>query len=300
MNEQRRARNILCTLPLLYLLIFGIIPLYGITLAFRDFSFAGGLFSPWSGLENFRDLFSTAADIKRVLWTTLLIGAGRAALLILAPVGFTLLLDALPWRGFKLGVLLFLLFPQFLSWVVTAGIFRDLFAVDGLVNAVLLQLGVIGGPFAFLSRPEGFVPLLFGAILWRDLGFYSLIHYAALAEIDPAIYEAAALEGLLPGSWQAAWRLKLPMIRQEVFLVAGLVLVSFTSGAFEAIFNLYNPALYPYTDIVDTYVYRTGIAAGRFSLAAAVDLIKSLANLLPALIFFRLVYRRMSRGRQAW
>ena len=154
---------------------------------------------------------------------------------------------------------------------------------------------------AFLSRPDAFLPVLFLSMLWRDLGLFAFLCYAALSEIDPSVFEAAVLDGVGKDSWQAMRYIKLPLIEQELILIGGLILISFASGAFEAIFNLYNPALYPYVDIVDTYIYhRTGIAAGRFSVAAAIELIKNGINLIPSLLFFVLVYRRMIQRKSLW
>ena len=300
MNNKRLTQAVLLVIPVLHLFLFGLLPLYGITLAFKDFSFARGLFSPWNGLENFRILFRDDIQVLRILVRTVSIGAGRVVLLFFVPLAFVLVLDTLPWERFKIRVLLFLLFPQFISWVVTAGIFRSLFALDGIVNMILVGSKLTVDPVAFLSRPDTFLPVLFLSMLWRDLGLYSFLCYAALSEIDSSVFEAAALDGAGKDIWKAVRYIKLPLIKQELILIAGIILISFASGAFEAVFNLYNPALYPYVDIVDTYVYRTGIAAGRFSLAAAIELIKNGINFLPALLFFALVYRRMTQRRHLW
>lgn len=297
----RSGLPFLLLLPALLLIgVFSLLPLYGLTLAFREFSFSKGLASPWNGLANFRWIFTADPNVPRVLLTTLAVGTVRALALFLFPLAFSLVLDTLPSRRTRLAVLLILLFPQFLSWVVAAGLFRNLFAVDGVVNLVLLRAGVVSHPVAFMTRPGSFLLILFAAMLWKDLGLYGLLHHTALSGIEAEVYEAACLDGAPPWGLACAWHIKLPMIRTERLLVLSLVLVSFAGGAFEAVFNLYNPALYPYVDIVDSYVYRTGIAAGRFATAAALDLIKSLINALPALLFFRLVYRRMSGGRAAW
>jgi putative aldouronate transport system permease protein len=299
-NDRRLVQVVLLSIPLLHMVLFGLLPIYGVTLAFKDFSFAKGLFSPWNGLRNFRVLFRNDIQTLKILLRTAAIGTVRALLLFLIPLVLVLVLDTLPWERFKIRVLLFLLFPQFISWVVTAGIFRSLFAFDGVVNMFLIRSGLTAEPVAFLTRPDTFLLVLFLSMLWRDLGLYSFLFYAALSEIDSSVFEAAAIDGAGRGSWKAVRFIKLPLIGQELVLIAGIILISFASGAFEAVFNLYNPALYPYVDIVDTYVYRTGIAVGRFSLAAAIELIKNLVNLIPALLFFVLIYRRMVQRRQLW
>ena len=300
MNKKGLTQLLFFAVPLLYVFLFGILPLYGISLAFREFSFARGIFSPWNGLDNFRWLYKSEPRFGRVISTTVAVGVGRSVILIIVPVVFVLFLDALPWKQLKIGILFFMLFPQFMSWVVTAGIFRSLFSLDGPVNSFIRFVGVSQNPVSFMTQPGAFLPLLFIAILWRNLGFYSLLLYTALSEVESEVYEAATLDGADPGSLTAAVRIKLPLVKYEILLVASLVFVYFASGAFEAVFNLYNPALYPYVDIIDTYVYRTGIAAGRFSIAAAVDLIKCLMNLVPASLFFQFIYRRMNQGVYQW
>jgi putative aldouronate transport system permease protein len=299
-NDKRIVQVVLLSIPLLHLVLFGLLPIYGVTLAFKDFSFAKGLFSPWSGLRNFQVLFRNDTQTLRILARTGAIGTVRALLLFLVPLAFVLVLDTLPWERFKTRVLLFLLFPQFISWVVAAGIFRSLFAFDGVVNMILIRSNLAVEPVVFLTRPDTFLFVLFLSMLWRDLGLYSFLFYAALSEIDSSVFEAAEIDGAGRASWNAVRFIKLPLVGQELVLIAGIILISFASGAFEVVFNLYNPALYPYVDIVDTYVYRTGIAAGRFSLAAAIELIKNLINLIPALLFFVLIYRRMAQRRQLW
>jgi len=286
--------------PLVCLVLFSLLPLYGITLAFRDFSFTRGLFSPWNGVENFQYLFRADIQVTKILIRTVAIGTVRAILLFFVPLAFVLVLDTLPWERFKVRILFFLLFPQFISWVVTAGIFRSFFALDGIANMLLIRSTLASDPVAFLSRPDAFLPVLFLSMLWRDLGLFSFLCYAALSEIDPGVFEAAVLDGAGKDSWRAVRYIKLPLIKQELILIGGLILITFASGAFEAIFNLYNPALYPYVDIVDTYVYRTGIAAGRFSVAAAIELIKNSINLIPSILFFVLVYRRMIQRKSLW
>jgi putative aldouronate transport system permease protein len=299
-TDRRLDQLLLFAVPLAHLFFFGLLPLYGVTMAFKEFSFARGLFSPWNGLDNYRFLLETDPGAMRILGRTALLGAARAVLLFAVPLGFVLVLDTFRRERFKMAVLLFLLLPQFVSWVAAASIFRSLFALDGPVNRLLVGGGVAAAPVAFFSRPGPFLVILFVAILWRDLGLYALLGHAALSTIPPALFEAAALDGAPRHSWAAVWRIKLPLIRHELVLIAGILLLSFASGPFEAVFNLYNPALYPYVDIVDTYVYRTGIAAGRFSIAAAIELLKNVMNLLPSLVFLVVVYRRMLQRRSAW
>jgi putative aldouronate transport system permease protein len=275
------------------LAIFNLLPLYGITLAFKDFSFAGGLFSPWNGLDNFRRLFRFESGTSRVLLNTIVLGFLRSILLIAVPLVFTLILDMLPGRRLKFGIIIFLLFPHLLSWVVVAGVFRKIFAIEGPANTFIAMVFRFPGPVRFFSQEGPFYLVLFSSILWRDLGFYAILYYSALAEVDPALHEAAFLDGVAAWSLKSIFFIKLPCIKYEIYLVASLVLISFSSGIFEPVFNLYNPALYHVVDTVDTYVYRTGIAAGRFSLAAAIDLLKSIFNLVPSAAFFVLIYRRM-------
>jgi putative aldouronate transport system permease protein len=300
MMGRKTVQFVLLAIPLAFLILFGLLPLYGVTLAFKEFSFARGLFSPWNGLENYRYLLETDPTAMRVLGRTAILGAVRTAVLFAVPLAFVLVLDVYRRERLKTAVLLFLLIPQFISWVAAASIFRGLFALDGPVNQLLLGFGLAGAPIAFFSRPCPFAVILLFSILWRDLGFYALLCYTALSTIPPSLFEAAALDGAPRHSWAALWRLKLPLIRHDLVLIASILLLSFASGAFEAVFNLYNPALYPYVDIVDTYVYRTGIAAGRFSIAAAVELLKNVMNLLPSAVFLVVVYRRMVQRKSVW
>jgi len=254
-----------------YILIFYITPLYGLTLGFKNFSFALGINSPWNGLDNFKYLFSDKIFLK-VLFNTIRIGFYRAALLISGSFFISLVLSHVKSKKALLNIMFIILLPQFLSWIVISCVFRGIFAQEGIIGALT------GNHLLFYTDEKLFPMVLYSALFWRDSGLIILLLTHALKSVDREIIEAGKLDGA--GSLRILCKLQWPIIKQQIQTIIIFVLIGFSSGAFEAIFNFYNPGLYEHFDIMDTYIYRVGIATGKIAIGTSLEIIKTLLNLV--------------------
>ena len=256
---------------LVALYLFSFRPMYGVIIAFQDFQPLKGFNgSPWAGLKHFRTLFELR-DFGTILRNTLLIAGGKLVFTQLAALVFALSLNEVRHHGFKRATQTLVYLPHFLSWVILAGLFLDILSLQGIVNRGLELLGF--APVSFFSQPALFPPILIGTHVWKEFGWGAIIYLAALTNVDPGLYEAAAIDGA--GRWRRIWNVALPGIAPIMLLVAVLSLQGVLDAGFDQILNLYNPAVRSTGDVIDTFVYRMGIEQGQFSFAAAVGLFKS-------------------------
>jgi putative aldouronate transport system permease protein len=174
--------------------------------------------------------------------------------------------------------------PYFLSWVVLGGIMLDILASNGLVGQALKQINVPS--FMFLGRANVFPFTVVVSNIWKEVGFAAIIYLAALTGIDPSLTEAAAVDGA--SRWQRIWNITLPGILPTIILIACLNLGYILDGGFDQIINLYNPGVYATGDILDTYVYRSGLISAKYSLAGAVGLFKATIGLVMVIISYRM------------
>ena len=273
-----RARYLyMLILPtLVFFLIFSYIPYYGLTIAFRQFKiFLGINASPWVGLKYFREFFSSS-DFVRLLRNTVLISIMRIAFGFPVPIIFALLLNEVRHTWYKRTVQTITYFPNFLSWVVYAGIMLVFIAPSGVVNQLSKVWG--GGTIPILTSGKLFLPMLILTDIMKGFGFGAIIYLAALSSIDPQLYEAAVVDGA--NRWQQTLYITLPGIRSTMVVVLILALGGLMNAGFDQIFQFYNAAVREVADIIDTFVYRIGLQSSQFSLGTAVGLFKSVIGLI--------------------
>ena len=260
-----------------YYIIFCYIPMYGATMALKDFNPRLGILgSPWVGFEVFRELFGME-KFYSVFWNTISISFTRLIFGFPFPIIIALLLNALRSHKLKKVVQTSIYIPNFISWVILGGILTNLLSSDGgAVNAVITALGF--APIPFLTSEKFFIPTIVASMIWKTFGWSTIIYLAALAGVDPQYYEAATVDGA--NRWHKLWYITLPAIRSTIIVVLITRIGSLMQAGFEQIFVLYHPGVYGVADIIDTYVYRVGIFEGKFELAAAVGLFKSIVNFL--------------------
>ncbi|MEF3302570.1 ABC transporter permease [Paenibacillus sp. GYB003] len=260
---------------LLYYGIFHYYPMYGAIIAFKEYSFSKGILgSPWVGLKNFDYLFGLDKfwDVFR---NTIVISLYRLAFGFPLPIAVALLLNEVRVRAFKRTVQTVIYLPHFISWVILGGLLINLLSTDGgVVNKIIQAFG--GEPVGFLSSEDHFRGTLVWSMIWKEFGWNTIIYMAALAGVNPQLYEAAVMDGA--NRWRQIRHITLPCIRGTIVVLLLLRIGSMMEAGFEQIFVLYHPAVYSVSDIIDTYVYRIGLTEGRFSLAAAVGLFKSVIN----------------------
>lgn len=279
-----RRRRLQRELPLYIMLIpafivlvlFSYYPLYGIIIAFKDYKpLMGFRGSPWVGFKHFERIFRNP-DMAIILRNTVVIAVGKIITGQVAGVTFALLLNEVRITWFKRVVQSMSYLLHFLSWMIFGGMLLEMFSLNGLVNNALEALGF--QRIMFLMEPKLFQPFAILTDTWKGFGWGSIIYLAALTNIDPTLYEAAAVDGAT--RWKRLWSITLPGIMPTIILLSCLSLGSVLNAGFEQVLVLYNPRTYETADIIDTYIYRAGILATQWSLGTAVGLMKSVVALV--------------------
>ena len=263
---------------LLVVVIYTIIPFFGNIIAFQDFKpIKGFQRSPWVGLENFRYMFSLK-DTAKIFRNSLFIASMKLMLSLVFSIFFAVLLHEALGQKIKKCVQTICFLPHFLSWVILATIFKNIFDDTGLVNTVLVKLGLASQSVNFLGSNRWFPVLLIGTDVWKEFGYGSIIFIAALSGINPELYEAADIDG---ASRMAKIRhITLPGILVTIVLVATLNLSNILNAGFDQVYNMYSPVVYESGDIIDTYVYRMSFINAQYSMATAVGLLKSAVSFI--------------------
>src|SRR5258708_720672 len=291
-NDFRRNRYVYLMLSpvVAYYLIFHYGPMYGAIIAFKDFSPAQGILgSPWVGLQNFQDFFSSVY-LVRLLRNTLAINVLDIILGFPAPIILALLLNELTSAKFKRMVQTITYLPHFMSQVVVVGILIDFLARDGLFNNLLSTVGIPATPF---MQEAGWYWILYvGSGIWQAVGWGSIIYLAAVATVDPTLYEAAVMDGA--NRWQQVWHITLPGIMPMVVTLLILRVGMLMSVGYEKTLLMYNPSTFETADVISSYVYRKGVLGMDYSFTAAVGLFNSVIN-FAFLIAANRLSRRMNQ-----
>jgi len=268
-------------------LIFSYGPIYGLIMAFQDFSPALGFQnSPFIGLDNFEWIFSQPAFV-RAIYNTLFISLFKIALGIAASVLFALLLNEIGNIYMKRLFQTIVYIPHFISWIILAGIMQIVLASDGMLNSVIMAMG--GNDVPFLASPSIFAWTMIWSDVWKSFGFGTVVYLAAITSINPELYESAVIDGA--GRLKQTYYITLPMLGPIIVLMLTLALGSVLNAGFDQIFNLYHPVVYSTGDIIDTYIFRLGLQDGRFSIAAAVGLFRSVVSLVMISVSLYTAYK---------
>ncbi|PWU69762.1 ABC transporter permease [Gracilibacillus dipsosauri] len=272
---------------LLWLVLFSIVPMFGIVIAFQDFNPGKGILgSEFIGLETFKYMF-TLSDTLNVFYNTIIIAIMKIIGNLIVPLVFALMLNEIRYIGLKRSIQTIVYLPHFLSWVILGGVLLDIFAYQGPINQLLGIFGV--EPILFFAQADLFPFLVVGSDVWKEFGFNTIIYLAALTGINPALYEAAGIDGA--SRFRMLWHVTLPGIRTTAVLLAVLSLGNVLNAGFDQIFNLYNPLVYSTGDIIDTWVYRAGLLNLQYELATAVGLLKSVAGFILISLSYFLAYK---------
>jgi len=268
--------------------IFSYGPMYGLIMAFQDFNPARGFTgSPWVGLENFRWLFSQDAFI-RTIPNTLFISMGKIILGTLASVVFALLLNEIRITAFKRVFQTIVYIPNFISWVIMAGVFQTILASDGIVNGLINMLGFDN--VLFLSDASIFPWTMIWTDVWKTFGFGTVVYLATITSMDPGMYESAAIDGA--GRLKQTMKITLPLMGPIIVLMVTLALGNVLNAGFDQIFNLYSPVVYSTGDIIDTYLFRVSFTGmPQFSVGAAVGLMRSVVAMVLISVSLWVAYK---------
>ncbi len=283
---------IMCIPGLLFFLVYKYVPMLGIIIAFQDFNpFRGFLESRWVGLKHFNRLLENP-DIGLIFWNTLVISFYQIVIAFTVPIILAIMLHEVSNQVFKRFVQTIVYLPHFLSWVVIVGIFYLLFKSDGVVNQILAELNA--GPINVMSNPSVFREVLVAQVIWKETGWGTIIYLAALAGIDPELYEAAKIDGA--GRLRQIWHVTIPGIRSTIVILFILRLGHVLDVGFEQIYLMLNPTVSQVGEVIETYVYRMGIVNGNYSFTTAVGLLKGLIGLILIVSANHLVKRMGERG----
>ena len=273
--------------------IFCYVPMYGILMAFQYYYPKLGIFgSRWVGFDNFKLIFKDPY-FWTVLLNTIKIGTIKIVLAFLGAVTTALLLNELRMRRTKKVIQIIVTFPHFLSWVIIAGFVSSLFTTYGTINDLIAVLG--GKRVLFMTNGNFFLGLLFGADIWKEAGWGSIVYLATMAGIPQDQYEAADIDGAT--RLQKIWHITLPGIKAVAILLLIMSVGGVLSAGFDQIFNLYNPTVYKYADILDTYIYRETFQSYRNpGIGTAIGLFKSVVSFILVITTDRIAKACGERG----
>jgi len=269
----------LMVLPgLAYFLIFKYWPMYGLSIAFKDYlPFLGYSDSPWVGLQHFEELF-TGPDFGRLMVNTLVLALLTLLFVFPAPIVVALLLNEVRHGVVKRSVQSLIYIPHFLSWTIVASLTYLLFSVDYGVIAQWIH-GIVGGrPVDYVAQEAWFRPIIVLQSLWKQTGWGTIVYLAALAGVDTQLYEAARVDGA--NRWRQFWHITLPAIRPALVVMAILTSGHLLDTGFEQIWLMTTSLNRSVADVFDTYVYQVGITQGGYSYATAVGLFKGVIGVL--------------------
>jgi len=258
------------------LIVFHYVPLYGLQLAFKEFRFNLGIWgSPWVGFDNFRFIFNHPM-FERAFWNTLIISFGRLITGFPVPIILVLLINELKNQKFKKVTQTLLFMPHFISWIVVAGLIFNLFNVTTGLYGNIARAITGETPRSVLVDPAVFRAQLYITGIWKGAGWGMVIYLAAIAGIDPGLYESAQIDGA--NRFKQAIYITLPMLTFAIALNLILSLGSVMDAGFDQIMQLMSEPTLRTGDIIDTFIFRFGIQQGRFHIATSVGLFKSVIN----------------------
>ena len=266
------------------LIIFYIVwcygPMYGIQIAFRDFTPKKGITgSAWVGMENFRTFFNGAYAV-RIIRNTFLISFYNLLYGFPLPIIFALMLTEIRRRNFKRTVQTITYMPYFISLVIICGLIRDFGASDGVFGHIASIFGMT--PVNILGNEKYFRTVYVTSEIWQFLGWNSILFMSALTSINPELFEAATIDGA--GRFRQIWHVSLPGILPTIAILLVLRIGSMMSVGFEKIILLYNPVIYETSDVISSFVYRKGIIDADFGYATAVGLFNSVVNFVLVVV----------------
>ncbi len=265
----------------IWFVLFMYRPMWGLQVAFKDYNLFKGIEgSDWIGMKNFAD-FISSPDFFRTIKNTLLLSLYRIVICFPAPVILALMINEIR-NGFVKKTLQTVTFlPYFISSVVVAGIAVNFLAPStGIINIALRGLGL--SEQYFLVKPEYFRGIFSSIVLWRETGFSAIVYIAALVGIDQELYNAAKVDGA--NRWQQLTKITIPSILPTIVIMFVLNIGKIVKQGFEMVLLIYQPATYETSDILGTYIYRTGLQNQNFGMATAAGLFEALVALLLVVI----------------
>lgn len=266
----------LMLLPAIVLLaIFAYAPMYGVVLAFKEYSPRAGIIgSPWIGLANFETIFALDG-FWSAFRNTIVINVLKLVFAFPASIILAVMLNALKNKFFKNTIQTIVYLPHFVSWVVVAGLIFSLFNEKS--GSIFHLFKTFGIELDVFTKGTQFLTLLVVSDVWKEVGWGAIIYLAALSGISADLYEAADIDGA--GKLRQFFQITLPQLFPTISIMLILRVGGLIGGGFDQIYNLYNTTVYPVADVLDTFIYRNGIRASQFALGTAVGLFTNVTNI---------------------
>lgn len=264
----------------IWFLIFCYQPMYGVLIAFKEYDIAKGVFaSKWIGFKYFTD-FLTDSNFKNIMVNTLGISLLKLIFGFPAPIILALLLNEVKNTAFKRVAQTISYLPFFVSWVVVAGIWYELLSIDdgSVVNTVLMNIGIIKEPVFWFGDQRYFWGLIVISDVWKGVGFGTIIYLASISGINTELYEAAIIDGA--DRFKQALHITLPSIRPTIILLFILSIGGLMNAGFDQVYVMGNPMVADKSEIIDTYVMKTGVFGGHYEIATAIGLFKSVLSMV--------------------
>ncbi len=275
--------QIMALAGVLFLVVFAYVPMFGLVLAFRNADYSVNLLrnigsAPFVGLRFFKE-FITDREFMGVLRNTVALNLLQLLINFPAPIIFAILLNEIGNLRFKKAIQTVTYFPYFLSWIVYGGIVISMLSMDtGVVNWMLVRSGIVRQPFHFMGSVAFFWPLIVITSLLKGLGWGSIIYLAAIAGVDPQLYEAATIDGAR--RFARIWHITLPSISGTILVFFILSISNLLNSSFDHIWIFQNVLNIDRSEVIDTYVFKVGISQMRFSYTTAVGLMKAVIALI--------------------
>ncbi len=266
---------------ILYFTVFKYVPMLGLQIAFKDFYLMEGIWkSPWTGLNNFRFLLSSGQTVSTIR-NTFMLGFLGVIVSFPVPILIALLFNEVRNRAYKSITQTAYYLPHFLSWVVVGGIFTSMFALDsGIINNLCEKL--FGFRYAYLYNEVSWVIVFLIARIWKEGGFSAIIYLAALTNIAPELYEAAAMDGA--GKLKRILHITLPGIVPTIVTMLIINMGKVMEIGFDQVYTMQNPVVSNVSEVISTYVYKIGLERGQFSLSTAMGLFESVVSVTLVLV----------------
>ncbi|MCI9218607.1 MAG: sugar ABC transporter permease [Lachnospiraceae bacterium] len=286
----RQRYLFLMVLPgFLIVLVFSYFPMYGILIAFENYSVNKGVMgSEWVGFKHFMDFFTNPMAF-RVVKNTLILGVYNLLWSFPIPIVLAVLFNEIKNQKFKKLVQTVSYFPYFLSTVIVAGMLLSFCSREGLFNQIRALIGL--EPLLFLQDPGSFRTLFIGSGIWQGAGYGTILYLAAISNIDPSLYDVASIDGA--SRFQKIRHITLPALRPTITIMLIMAVGGILGSDFQKIMLLYTPQTYPVADVIGTYTYREGIAGARFEYTTAIGLFNSLISFV-LLAIANLISRKAS------
>lgn len=283
LNFKRRKWSLLFIIPaIIYILIFCYLPMYGILIAFQDFIPGDSIFSTnayWVGFDNFVRFFEIP-NFKEIFWNTFTLCFFGFIVGFPLPIIVALLLNSLRNKKLQKTIQTIFYAPHFISLVVLVGMLYIFFGSNGLINNIVEKLG--GEVYPYFLKPEAFKPLFIFSGNWQDFGWSAIIYLAALAGVDPALHEAAKIDGA--SRFKRIFSVDIPAIAPTISMLLILSIGNLMSCGYEKVLLMQTDGNIESSQIISTYVYNIGLMGGEYSLSTAAGLFNSVINVVLLVI----------------